>query len=120
MSKMALDVKVFIEACDQQPSIENVSLYRNLINEEYWEFQDAIKAKDDVEQLDACMDMIWVILGYCYMKNFQVHGAWDEVARSNLSKIDKKTGKVIKREDGKVLKPENWKPPELKSFIKNS
>ena len=119
MSNMALDVKVFIEACDQQPSPDNVHLYRTLIAEEYDEFCHALIMRDDVEQLDACMDMIWVILGYCYMKKFQVHGAWDEVARSNLSKIDRATGKVIKREDGKVLKPEGWKPPDLKSFVKN-
>jgi predicted HAD superfamily Cof-like phosphohydrolase len=62
--------------------------------------------------------MIWVILGYCYMKGFDVDGAWKEVARSNLAKIDPTTGKVIKRADGKVLKPEGWTPPELEQFIK--
>lgn len=115
---MNQDVNTFIDACDQLPSQENVSLYRNLINEEYWEFQDAIKAKDEVEQLDACMDMIWVILGYCKMKGYDVDGAWAEVARSNLAKIDLVTGKVIKRADGKVLKPEGWTAPELASFVK--
>lgn len=114
---MWADVTTFIEACDQVPCIENVSLYRNLINEEYWEFQDAIKASDDVEQLDACMDMIWVILGYCKMKGFDVYGAWNEVARSNLAKIDIHTLKVIKNEAGKVMKPEGWKPPELAKFV---
>ena len=112
------DVVKFIDACDQLPSIENVSLYRNLINEEYWEFQDAIKASDEVEQLDACMDMIWVILGYCKMKGYDVDGAWNEVARSNLAKINPETGKVIKRTDGKVLKPEGWTAPALAEFVK--
>ena len=111
------DVVKFIDACDQVSSIENISLYRNLINEEFWEFQDAIKAKDDVEQLDACMDMIWVILGYCKMKGFNVDGAWAEVARSNLAKIDSVTGKVIKNESGKVMKPEGWTPPDLKPYV---
>lgn len=115
---MNQDVNTFIDACDQVPSIENVSLYRNLINEEYWEFQDAIKARDEVEQLDACMDMIWVILGYCKMKGYDVDGAWAEVARSNLAKIDSTTGKVIKRADGKVLKPDGWTAPELAPFVK--
>jgi hypothetical protein len=117
-SDMNQDVNTFIDACDQVPSIENVSLYRNLINEEYWEFQDAIKARDEVEQLDACMDMIWVILGYCKMKGYDVDGAWAEVARSNLAKIDSTTGKVIKRADGKVLKPDGWTAPELAPFVK--
>ena len=64
------------------------------------------------------MDMIWVILGYCYMKDYDVEGAWNEVARSNLAKIIPETGKVLKRDDGKVLKPEGWTPPSLANFVK--
>ena len=112
------DVVKFIQACDQEQTNENAYLYRNLISEEFWEFQDAVKQLNEVESLDACMDMIWVILGFCYMKGYDVSGAWAEVARSNLAKIDPTTGKVIKRADGKVLKPESWTPPELKQFIK--
>lgn len=108
------DVNTFIDACDQKPSVENIILYANLIEEEFTEFKES---KTDVEQLDACMDMIWVILGYCKMKGWNVYGAWDEVARSNLEKIDLQTGKVIKREDGKVLKPEGWTPPTLDNFV---
>lgn len=117
MSNMSVDVKRFVDACDQLPSSENANLYQRLIVEEFWEFMDAYKANDDVEMLDACMDMIWVILGFCHMKGYKVKEAWDEVADSNLAKIDTKTGKVIKREDGKVLKPEGWKPPELSKFV---
>ena len=85
--------------------------------EEYNEFIAALNKKDEVEQLDACMDLIWVTLGFCYMKGYDVDGAWAEVARSNLAKIDPTTGKVIKRADGKVLKPEGWTPPNLTPFI---
>lgn len=109
------DVVKFIEACDQSKNIDNVNLYDKLIHEEYQEFLDA---NFDVEELDACMDMIWVILGYCYMKGFNVQGAWEEVARSNLCKINPETGKVNKRSDGKVLKPEGWTPPQLEQFTK--
>ena len=111
---MSLDVLTFLNACDQEPSMDNINLYFKLIQEEYEEF---LHAHDKVEELDACMDMIWVILGYCHMKGYNVEGAWNEVARSNLSKIDPTTGKVIKREDGKVLKPEGWKPPELGGYV---
>lgn len=112
------DVVKFIDACDQIPSVENISLYRNLIVEEFWEFKTGDDKNDDVERLDACMDMIWVILGYCYMRGYDVDGAWNEVARSNLAKINPETGKVIKRNDGKVLKPEGWTPPALANFVK--
>jgi len=107
------DVVKFIEACDQEKNWDNETLYIDLIEEEYNEFMGA---KTKVEDLDACMDMIWVILGYCYMKGFDVEGAWKEVARSNLAKINPETGKVIKKEDGKVLKPEGWTPPDLEKF----
>jgi hypothetical protein len=114
---MPLDVLMFLNACDQTPSNINANLYRNLIVEEFQEFLVAFEQKDDLEQLDACMDMIWVILGFCYMKKFNIKGAWDEVAKSNLSKIDQTTGKVLRREDGKILKPEGWSPPKLEKFI---
>jgi predicted HAD superfamily Cof-like phosphohydrolase len=111
------DVVKFIEACDQKPSIDSVNLYARLIEEEYTEFILARHQEDEVEQLDACMDMIWVILGYCYAKGYKVNGSWKEVAKSNLCKIDSSTGKVIKRHDGKILKPDGWLPPDLSKFI---
>jgi hypothetical protein len=37
--------------------------------------------------------------------------------RTNFAKIDKETGKVRKREDGKVLKPQGWTPPELEQYL---
>jgi predicted HAD superfamily Cof-like phosphohydrolase len=52
------------------------------------------------------------------MKGYDVDGAWAEVARSNLCKIDAVTGKVIKNKNGKVMKPDGWTPPNLKPFVK--
>lgn len=117
MSNMYIDVATFIGACDQERNEANAELYKNLIREEIKEFWDAEADNDQVEELDACMDMIWVILGYCHMRGWNVSGAWNEVARSNLDKIDRVTGKVNKREDGKVLKPEGWRPPDLSKFV---
>ena len=114
---MSLDVLTFLNACDQEPSPENAELYVKLIKEEFEEFAVARRENDEVEQLDACMDMIWVILGYCHMKGYKVDAAWAEVARSNLAKINTSTGKVIKRDDGKVLKPEGWTPPDLTGYV---
>lgn len=111
------DVMQFIEACEQQKTEANRHLYQKLIVEEFWEFMKAYKDGDKVEELDACMDMIWVILGYCYMRGFKVPEGWAEVARSNLDKIDSVSGKVIKNELGKVMKPEGWRGPELNQFV---
>lgn len=111
------DVVKFIEACEQERNDKNVLLYKNLIREEFDEFIKAYLENDNEAQLDGCMDLIWVILGYCYMKGYDVDGAWAEVARSNLSKIDSETGKVIKNKQGKVMKPDGWTPPNLKPYL---
>ena len=115
---MPLDVLVFLNACDQKPSLENQGLYHKLIVEEFQEYIEAGVANNEVERLDACMDMIWVILGFCHMKGYDISGAWDEVVKTNMAKVDPVTGKVRRREDGKILKPEGWKPPDMKKFIK--
>jgi hypothetical protein len=39
--------------------------------------------------------------------------------RSNFDKVDAITGRVKKREDGKVLKPEGWEPPRLAKFVRS-
>jgi predicted HAD superfamily Cof-like phosphohydrolase len=91
-------------------------LYHNLIVEEYSEYIAARNAKDDVEIMDACFDMIWVIVGYMQSRGWNCDQLWDEGALSNLKKIDRVSGKVLKREDGKVLKPEGWKPPDFSKF----
>jgi predicted HAD superfamily Cof-like phosphohydrolase len=115
---MHLDVCMFLQACDQKPSEENCTLYKKLIEEEFNEFLVAYYNSDEVESLDACMDMIWVILGFCHMKGYNIHGAWDEVWKTNMAKVDPETGKVRRREDGKILKPEGWQPPDMSRFVK--
>lgn len=117
---MQNDVKSFMIAAGQTVYINNEdqhNLYLTLIDEEYNEFMEACKENDSVEALDACMDMIWVILGFCHSSGFNIEDAWKEVARSNLSKINKETGKVLKRPDGKVIKPSDWSPPNLTSYV---
>jgi predicted HAD superfamily Cof-like phosphohydrolase len=119
MSKTFTDVQMFMLASGQSVNTNNekqAQLYRKLIDEEYQEFCEARINEDDVETLDACFDMMWVIIGYMLSKGYDVENAWDEGAKSNLAKIDRATGKVIKRDDGKVLKPDGWKKPDFSKF----
>ena len=124
MSKTFTDVEVFLQACGQHhansPTGHNdlSNLYKKLILEEYTEFIEACMEDDDAEQLDACFDMIWVIIGYMKSRGWDCENIWDEGAKSNLSKIDPVTGLVRRREDGKILKPEGWKPPDFTKFVK--
>lgn len=125
MSKVFTDVAVFLKAVGQEtPAFpqstvsEQAELYKKLIEEEYSEFIEADNNNDDVERIDACFDMLWVIVGYMKSRGWDCENIWDEGAKSNLSKIDSVTGLVKRREDGKILKPEGWKPPDFKKFAK--
>ena len=111
------DIERFGSACDQEPSEANYDMYLSLIAEEYTELADAIAADDKVEQLDALVDILVVTMGAIRAAGWDGEGAWKEVMDTNFAKIDPDTGKVNKREDGKVLKPEGWKAPELAQFL---
>lgn len=111
------DINTFHEACDQQPNEANYKMYLDLIQEEYTELFDAYHANDRVEQLDALIDILVVTMGAIRAGGFDGEGAWQEVMRTNFAKIDPDTGKVRKREDGKVLKPEGWQPPNLTPYL---
>lgn len=120
MTSVFADQTKFMTACDQSVDVFNVdqfNMYTRLIEEEYNELADAIRAGDKVETLDALIDILVVTIGAINSMGADGEGAWNEVMRSNFSKIDAETGKVIKRDDGKVLKPENWQAPVLGPFL---
>lgn len=113
-------VEKFLVAFDQTVDTDNDKqrvLYAKLVSEEFAEFLQAYFEKDNEEQLDAVCDLIWVLVGYAKSRGWDVEGAFDEVARSNMSKLDPATGKPIKREDGKVMKGENYFRPELEKYL---
>ena len=115
------DQEVFMKACGQTVEEFNESqykLYCDLIEEEYNdEFKTALANGDRVEQLDALIDILVVTIGAIHSAGFDAEGAWQEVMSTNFAKIDSETGKVRKREDGKVLKPEGWQPPNLSLYV---
>ncbi len=123
MDKVFHDVKRFMIAAGQRAdtkmdaSDSQCRLYKNLIGEEFNEFQNAYEARDDAEILDACFDMIWVIVGYMHSRGWDCEEVWEEGAKSNLIKIDPVTGLVRRREDGKILKPEGWQAPDFEQFL---
>jgi predicted HAD superfamily Cof-like phosphohydrolase len=121
MTNAFRDQEKFMKACGQ--TVDNLdedqyNMYLGLIEEEHKELQVAIDASDRVEQLDALIDILVVTIGAIHSGGYDAEGAWKEVMSTNFAKIDKETGLVRKREDGKVLKPMGWKAPELAQFIK--
>ena len=114
------DQEKFMRACDQTVegfNQEQFKLYVNLIEEEFTELKEAINNNDIIETLDALEDILVVTIGAIHSAGMDGEGAWKEVMSTNFAKIDKETGKVRKREDGKVLKPVGWVPPELAPFV---
>ena len=110
------DQEKFMKACDQSVTGDQAQfdMYMRLIDEEYQELKDA---PDDVETLDALIDILVVTIGAIHSAGWDAEGAWKEVMSTNFAKIDRETGKVRKREDGKVLKPTGWYPPVLYPYL---
>ena len=123
------DQEKFMRACDQSvdgSDFDQLKMYLKLIKEEYSELLDAqgldedhnqIRPADGVETLDALIDILVVTIGAIHSMGADGEGAWKEVMSTNFAKIDKLTGKVRKREDGKVLKPIGWEPPKLAKYL---
>lgn len=112
------DQEKFMQACGQTINdlhAGQYGMYKDLIDEEFKELQ---AATTPVEELDALIDILVVTIGAIHSGGFDAEGAWKEVMRTNFAKVDKETGLVRKREDGKVLKPQGWTPPELAPFVK--
>ena len=117
------DQEKFMKACDQSVdklNTEQFMMYCSLITEEMQELALALSNADDVEALDALIDILVVTIGAIHSMGADAEGAWKEVMKTNFAKIDSETGKVRKREDGKVLKPLGWEAPKLAQFVKKN
>lgn len=90
-----------------------------LIREEFVEYLDEGEDMDDlVETVDGLLDIIVIAWGslLAYVGPERAQAAAAEVARSNLAKVIG-PGLPIFREDGKVLKPSGWTPPDIAGAI---
>lgn len=88
-----------------------------LLREEFNEYLGKGEDKDNpVEILDGLLDVIVIAwgTGLAYFGKELMEAAAAEVVRSNLSKVDGTLGPIVRREsDGKVLKPEGWRAPQI-------
>ena len=92
----------------------------NLLAEEVEELQEALEAGDLVEVLDALTDIQYVLDG-AYLSFGLQHvktAAFEEVQRSNMSKLGEDGKPIVREEDGKILKGPNYFKPDIAQFIK--
>lgn len=94
----------------------------NLLQEELDELKEALANNDTLETLDALIDLQYVLDGAFLSFGLQSvkQAAFEEVHRSNMSKLGA-DGKPIRRpEDGKVMKGPDYFRPDLAQFIKDT
>lgn len=101
----------------QWPSEARIELRTRLDMEEHHEYYDALAARDLVEFADAITDRIYILIGTALEHGIPLDLCWDEVQRSNMTKVDPVTGKANVREDGKILKPPSFSPANLAQFF---
>ncbi len=98
------------------------TLQKNLIVEEFKEFLEAegMLFRNNLSYPEAALkelaDLVYVCFQYAANMGWDLDEALHRVHESNMSKLDKE-GKPIRREDGKILKGPNYKPPNLIDLI---
>ena len=117
--KVGLFMKTFGQEVKTTPGLssEKINNLRiSLINEELEEFKEAIKNNDLKEVADALTDILYVTYGAGHAFGINLDKCFDEVQRSNMSKLGE-DGKPIYNESGKVMKGPNYFKPDLSKFI---
>ena len=118
--KVGLFMKTFGQEVKNKSSLSTDKINQlriSLINEELEELREAIKNKDLIEVADALTDILYVTYGAGHAFGINLDACFDEVQRSNMSKLDL-NGKPIYSQQGKVLKGPNYFAPNLSKFIK--
>ena len=109
-------VKEFMVACGQSVGEYNkdqLLLYNSLVVEEHQEIIE--EEYNTPNHLKEVCDLLWVTIGYGLSCGYDLEGAFNEVYRSNMSKLV--DGKPLKREDGKVIKGPNYSPADVSKFV---
>ncbi len=114
MSTFGQDVKKRSELSSEKIN----SLRLSLIQEELDELTKAIKENDIYEVADALTDILYVTYGAGHAFGINLDSCFDEVQKSNMSKLGK-DGKPIYNEHGKVMKGPNYFKPDLSKFLIN-
>jgi len=122
MSNMFQDVKEFQTAVGQHvgqapefPDGPERALRMRLLEEEMKEYEQG-EYKNDLENIaKELADIIYIVCGTAVSYGIPLDKVFDAVHASNMAKLI--DGKPIRRDDGKILKPEGWTPPDIKKVL---
>ena len=118
-NKVGTFMKTFGQEVKTKPSFSSDKINQlriDLIKEELDELQEAMKNNDLLEVADALTDILYVTYGAGHAFGIDLDECFDEVQKSNMSKLDL-DGKPIFNDDGKVMKGPNYFKPNLKKFL---
>ena len=101
------------------PNKKIIKLRIELIKEELLELENAIKKNDLVETADALTDILYVTYGAGHAFGIDLDKCFEEVQKSNMSKLDK-LGEPIYDISGKVMKGPMYFKPNLKKILNDS
>jgi predicted HAD superfamily Cof-like phosphohydrolase len=96
-------------------------LRHRLMQEENEEYLEAAQNGDLVEVADALGDMMYILCGTILKHGLQhiIEEVFEEIQQSNMSKLDAK-GEPIYREDGKIMKSDQYFRPDIASILKKN
>ena len=119
-SKVGTFMKTFGQEVKTKPSFSTDKINKlrlDLIKEELEELTEAMNNKDLLEVADALTDILYVTYGAGHAFGIDLDKCFDQVQKSNMSKLDK-DGKPIYNQAGKVMKGPNYFKPDLNQFLK--
>jgi len=109
-----------VKSTPQFPIAKRASLRLDLIAEEYKETVQALTTGQLEDIGKELCDLIVVCIGTALEYGIPLANIWEAVHASNMAKIDPHLGVVKYRHDGKVLKPEGWKAPDVKAIVEHA
>lgn len=98
-----------------QPTLPNESTQKlriRLIREEFNELQEALTTQDLSSVAKELADLLYVVYGTAVSCGIDMEPVFQEVHRSNMSKIG-----GHKRDDGKWVKPPTYSPAQIHAIL---
>ena len=131
LAQVATFQRAFGQNVEPSPTLinkETAILRYDLMKEENEEYLEAVENNDLVEVYDALVDQYYILCGTILEHGMQniIEKGFEEVQRSNMSKLDEVGLPIINGECGvfdetrplgKVLKSDSYSPPDLKQFL---
>jgi len=125
--RLAMRFKLIVEEFDELCEAMDIKVdmkFSYLNEDEEWApAKDCVEAVMETENrdlpqvADACVDLCYVIVGFCLEMGIDFHAVLEEVQASNMTKMGD-DGEPILREDGKVLKGPSYVEADVDRALK--